>query len=232
MDLTKIDETRLIPEQTRKIKPTRRSVSGAYMFRGEDAIEFESTLERDFIQRTEFSLSVLGIVPQPCQIEYLAPSGRRQVYTPDFLVHYRLGNRSYEDYPKPVLVEIKPEAEWRQHWRKWLSKWKAAHAYARQQGWEFHIRDESRIRDQALKNINFLSRYKRMAFPQEESSAVLETAEQMGTVTMDYLLARHFMGVYQAQGIAHLWHLLATRMLDCDISRPLSNFTELWVPHD
>lgn len=226
----KIDETKL--QQVRRIKPTRRSVSGVYMFRGEVAVEFESTLERDFILRTEFSLSVLEIVPQPCRIEYLAPSCRKQTYTPDFLVYYRLGNRSFEDYQKPVLVEVKPEAEWRQHWRKWLPKWKAAHAYARQQGWEFHIRDESRIRDQALKNINFLARYKRMTFPPEESRVVIETAKQMGTVTVDYLLARHFMGLYRAQGIAHIWHLLAIRALDCDISRPLSNFTELWVPND
>lgn len=202
------------------------------MFRGEVAVEYESTLERDFILREEFSLAVLGIVPQPCQIEYRAHSGRKHVYTPDFLIYYRLGSRSYEDYPKPVLIEVKPAAEWRKHWRQWLPKWKAAYAYAKQQGWEFHIRDESRIRDQALQNITFLSRYKRMVFPAEESQAIVETVEQMGTVTVDYLLARHFMGIYRTEGIAHLWHLLATRKLDCDISQSLSNHTELWVPHD
>ncbi len=202
------------------------------MFRGEDAVEFESTLERDFLIRTEFSLCVLGIVPQPCRIEYRAPSGRKQFYTPDFLVYYRLGDRSYEDYPKPALVEVKPEAHWRQHWRQWMPKWKAARAYAKEQGWEFRIRDESRIRDQALQNISFLSRYKRMTYPQEDSLVVIRTAEEMGVVTVDYLLARHFNGMYRAQGIAHLWHLLATRALDCDISRPLSNFTELWVPYE
>lgn len=69
-----------------------------------------------------------------------------------------------------------------------------------------------------------------MSFPEEESRAVLETVREMGSAPLDYLLARHFMGLYRAEGIAHLWHLLATRRLDCDISRPLSNFTELWVP--
>jgi hypothetical protein len=38
-----------LPRQTRKIKPTRRSVSGVYPFRGETAIPIESTLERDFL---------------------------------------------------------------------------------------------------------------------------------------------------------------------------------------
>lgn len=201
------------------------------MFRGETPIEFESTLERDFLIRKEFSLAVLDVIPQPCQIEYLPPNYRQpKTYTPDFLVYYRLGSRDPEDYPKPILIEVKPESEWRKHWRKWLPKWKAAWRYAKRQGWEFHIHDESRIRDQAFENIMFLSRYKRMSFPQEESAVVLDSVRQMGSVTVDYLLARFFMGIYRVEGIAHLWHLLATRGLDCDISRPLTNFTEVWIP--
>lgn len=219
--------------QTRKIGPTRRSVSGVYMFRDETAIEYESTLERDFLIRKEFSLAVLGIIPQPCQIQYRDPqTGRRRSYTPDFLVYYRLGNRHYEDYPKPLLVEVKPETEWRKHWRAWLPKWKAAYRYAIDNGMVFRIHDESRIRDQAFENIMFFSRYKRMSFPIEESQAVLQTVRQMGVATIDYLLARHFMGIYRAEGVAHLWHLVAVRALECDISRPLNNFTEVWVPSD
>lgn len=219
--------------QIRKIGPTRRSVSGVYMFRDESAVEFESTLERDYLVRMEFSRAVLDVIPQPCQISYHHPdNGRRYIYTPDFLIYFGLGSRYSEDYPKPLLVEVKPENKWRKHWRQWLPKWKAAYRYAKIRGWTFHIKDESRIRDQALENIQFLSRYRRMAFPTEESHAVLETVRQMGSTTVDYLLARHFMGMYRAEGIAHVWHLLAERKLDCDISRPLANLTEVWVPND
>lgn len=220
------------PRQVRKIRPTRRSVSGRHAFRGQSSIAFESTLERDFLIRTEFYLSVLDVIPQPVEISFVAANGQAYTYTPDFLVYYRLGNRAYGDYPKPMLVEVKPEAEWRKHWREWLPKWKAARRYAQAQGWEFHIRDESRIRDQAFRNIRFLERYQRMQFPVEESQCVLGTVREMGCATMDYLLARHFMGHYRAEGIAHIWHLLATRQLDCDISRPLGDFSELWVPCD
>lgn len=220
------------PNQVRKIRPTRRSVSGMYAFRGRSSIAFESTLERDFLIRTEFCLGVLDIIPQPVEIPFVAANGRVYTYTPDFLVYYRLGNRSFGEYPKPVLVEVKPEAQWHKHWREWTPKWKAAWRYAQEQGWKFHIRDESRIRDQAFKNIRFLERYKIMQFPAEESQLALETISQMGCATMDYLLARHFMGLYRAEGIAHLWHLLATRQLDCDVSRPLNEFTELWIPTD
>lgn len=218
------------PRQSRRIGPTRRSVSGIYVFRGETSIPFESTLERDFLIRKEFYISVLDIIPQPVQIQFVGVNGQTYTYTPDFLVYYALGNRHYEDYPKPLLVEIKPQKEWRLHWREWLPKWKAAWRYAEEQGWEFHIHDESRIRDQTLQNIKFLERYKRMQFPMEESRWVIENVRQMGSAPFHYILARHFMGMYKAEGIAHIWHLLATRQLDCDISRPLNDFTELWVP--
>ncbi len=215
----------------RKIKPTRRSVSGFYAFRGDTAIPFESTLERDFLIRSEFSLGVLDVIAQPVRIPFVMPtSGRSYSYTPDFLVYYRLGNRSYSDYPRPILVEVKPEAEWRKRWRDWLPKWKAAWRHAKEQGWEFHIYDESRIHDQAFENIRFLERYKRMQFPVEESRWVIDNVRRMGASPFHYIVARHFMGIYRAEGIAHIWHLLATRQLDCDISRPLNDQTELWVP--
>jgi hypothetical protein len=219
----------ILPHQTRHIRPTRRSVSGVYAFRGITSVPYESTLERDFLIRSGFLISVLEVIPQPVQIPFRGKNGQEYVYTPDFLVYYRLGDRSPEDYPKPVLVEVKPEMEWRKHWREWMPKWKAARRYAREQGWIFHIRDESRIRDQMLKNIQFLERYKRMQFPVEESRWVIDNLREMGCATMDYLLARHFMGIYRAEGIAHIWHLLATRQLECDISSPFHEFTELWV---
>lgn len=214
----------------RRIGTTRRSISGRYAFRGETAIPFESALERDFLIRKEFCLSVLDIIPQPVQIPFVASNGQTYTYTPDFLVYYRLGNMVYGEYPKPVLIEVKPRSEWKTHWREWLPKWKAAYRYAKEQGWEFHIHDESRIRDQVLTNIRFLDRYKRTEFPVEETRSVIENVQQMGSAPFHYILARHFMGIYKAEGIAHIWYLLAMRKLDCDITRPLNDFTELWVP--
>ena len=219
----------IIPKQMRKIKPTRRSVSGVYAFRGETAIQFESTLERDFLIRAEYNTRVLDIIPQPVQIPFIK-NGRTYTYTPDFLVYYRLSNHSFELYPKPHLVEVKPRTEIQQHWNEWKEKFRAASKVSKDQGWNFKIHDESRIRDQAFTNIRFLERYKRMQFPIEESRVVLEAVKKMGLVPFHYLISLHFMGIYKAEGIAHLWYLLATRQLDCDINLPLSDFTELWIP--
>lgn len=225
------DKPLVAPTQVRKIKPTRRSVSGRYAFRKSTAIAFESTLERDFIMRCEFQLSVLDVIPQPVEVSFRGRNGQQYTYTPDFLVYYRLGSRSHVDYPKPMLVEVKPEEQWRSNWRDWLPKWKAAYRYALEQGWRFRIFDEGRIRDCALKNIRYLERYGRMMFDQQDSEHVMNTVSQMGTCSVDYLLSRHFTGIYQSQGLAHIMHLIAIRKLDCDITTPLSNTTELWVPH-
>lgn len=218
-----------MPRQMRKIKPTRRSVSGFYSFRGESSIAFESTLERDFIMRQEFNVNVLDIIPQPAIIPF-AKNGRNYEYTPDFLVYFRLSKIGYTPDPTPLLVEVKPRAEIQAHWSEWRNKFRAAFRYAKEQGYEFRIYDESRIRTKSLENIRFLERYKRMQFPFEESQAVIETVKQMGNAPFHYLLSRHFMGLYKTEGIAHIWHLLATRQLDCDITLPLNDFTELWIP--
>ena len=75
---------RSVPQQVRKIGVTRRSVSGFFPFRGIKSIEYESTLERDFLARTEFFLHVRDIVAQPARIPYISAGGRTYPYTPDF----------------------------------------------------------------------------------------------------------------------------------------------------
>lgn len=225
----------LTPSQTRKIKPTRRSMSGVVSFRGKKPIPYESTLERDFLLRTSFFLDVLDIVPQPVFIPFVARNGRQYTYTPDYLVWFRGGSAPYSLYPKPMLIEVKPEKEWRRHWRKWLPKWKAAHAYAREQGWVFHIYDESRIRgDQAMDNILFLERYKQKGwiYPEEDNQLILKTVEEMGCAPVHYILTKWYSGNEwrRAEGLGNIWHLIATRRLDCDIHRPLNEDTEVWIP--
>lgn len=223
------DKLQSTPTQVRKIKPTRRSVSGQYAFRGQRAVPFESTLERDFLMRCEFQTSVLDVIAQPVEVSFQANSGREYTYTPDFLVYYRLGARSHINYPKPILVEVKPEEKWRKHWREWLPKWKAARRYALAQGWRFCIYDESRIRDDALNNIRYLERYARMVFEPQDLEQTVNTVSMMGACTVDYLLSRHFPGIYRDRGLLQIWHLVAIRALDCDVSASLSLTTELWV---
>lgn len=213
----------------RKLKPTRRSVSGVYMFRGQDDVMYESALERDFIIRKEFNTGVVSVGAQPVQIPFIDSLGRQQVYTPDFLVDYALEDRVWTQGIKPLLVEVKEESEWRENWRDWLPKWKAAYRFAKDNGWRFAIHDESRIRDQVFQNVCFLERFKRMRFDSDCTEEILSTIELMGSVPVHHLLAKFFIGpVRRAEGVAHIWHLLAMRQLDCDMTLPLGEFTVLW----
>ncbi len=203
------------------------------MFRGEQPIEYESTLERDFIYRTEFFIHVLDVIPQPVSIEFKAGNGRIRTYTPDFLVYFRLGNREYPTYPKPMLVEVKPRDEWKRHWRAWSPKWKAAITHAKQEDWYFRIKDESRIRDQALANIQWLRRFKRTQLDPCLTDEILEDLWQLGSAQASLLVSRHFGNHQCLDGFRHIWALLAQRHLQCDISRaPLHGSTELWVATD
>ena len=207
----------------RRVKPTTRSLSGVFAFRGE-GVAFESGLERDFLSRMEFRTDVLSVVSQPIQLDFVAHNGRSYTYTPDFLVRYHSHTRQ-----KPMLVEVKPEENWRKSWRDSLPKWKAALRHAKEQGWGFHIYDESRIRGQSLKNIQYLERFKRAGYEEVDLDAIIRTVSLMGIATVQYLATLHFNGA-EALGKSHIFHLIANRRLDCDISECLDDSLEVMVP--
>lgn len=221
-----------LPTPVRRIPTNRRVVTGFTSWRGEEAIPFESLLERDFIQRQAFNLAVTTVVPQPCEVKFRSNSGRADTYTPDFLVVYRSQDDAIGKEFKPLLVEVKPEVEWRANWRNWLPKWVAARRYAAEQGWRFKVMDESRIRTRALSQIVFLQRYRDFDADPMHSAQIVADLKGLGTATTDYLLAKHFAPSRRAEGIAHLWHLVAIRQIDCDICEPLNNDSTLWVPYD
>ncbi|MEO6276287.1 TnsA endonuclease N-terminal domain-containing protein [Roseateles sp.] len=232
-DLTSNSRDYAVPSSSvRAIPRNRRSVTGFLSWRGEQSIQYESTLERDFVIRQEFSLAVAQVISQPCVFPFTTRTGRSANYTPDFLVVYGADSSPVRFQRRPLLVEVKPAEEWHLHWREWLPKWKAARRYAASQGWTFRIMDESRIRTQALANIQFLRRYRNSVYPSQESDWIVASVRELGSATFDYLLAKHFPGIYAAEGVGHLWSLLASRRLDCDICSSLGGDTELWVPDE
>lgn len=206
--------------QIRKIRPTRRSVSGLYVFRGTTQIAYESTLERDFIVLMEHSIKVDDIISQPCRLSFHGENDQIYPYTPDFLVYYRDGS-------KPMLVEVKPGEEWRKHWRKWSVKWKIARRYAREQGWTFRIYDEGRIRNQTLVNINFLQRYDRTMVSEDHVLPIIESVKHAGRISVGRLLEQSSESVLMMRPL--IWHLVAVRRMECDMAEPLGDHTIIWI---
>lgn len=217
-------------EPRRKIGKAYGSIAGIHPFRGREAVPFESTLERDFVVQLEGDPSVLGVTSQPMTIDYRGSDGAIRSYTPDFLVTYRGWPRPYRP---PALVEVKPAEKLRRHLTEWRTKFRAAIRYSKSQGFVFHLMHEAKIRDQRWQNSMFLQRYRKMGFDAAESNRIIGHLHSMGTATFDHLLARNFFGEHlRAVGISHLWHLVATGRITCDLDQPLSPLTELWVPED
>ena len=225
-------DNRTVVRSVRKIPTNRRSVTGFVSWRAQRSIPYESTLERDFVLRQAFNLGVASVVSQPCHVPFVTRSGTKSVATPDYLVYYKVRDDALGMEFKPMLVEVKERKEWQQHWREWLPKWVAIRRYAHEQGWLFRVMDETRIRTLAFDNIMFLRRYDDLDVCPHQSAVVVEDVRELGSASIDYILAKHFSGSFRAQGIAHLWHLLATRQLDCDICDPLNEDTIIWAAYD
>lgn len=210
--------------QTRKIKPTRRSVSGKFSFRCIDSIPYESTLERDFLIRTEYNQRVTKIIAQPTQIPFVGLNGRTYTYTPDFLVYFKSENTGCPQ--KTLLVEVKPQEDLLENWSKLKPKFSAAMRYAKERDWNFRIFNENRIRDQYLENIKFLHGFKRTDLPHEKAQSICATLNQLGSRSVSDLINQQCNDPIEQW---HVWNLVANNFISCDLYQPLSLNTKVTI---
>ena len=226
-----------ISMKKRKIGYTYSSVSGRYPFRGEKTIEFESKLEEDLLSILEFNDAVLDVVEQPFTIEYTNPDGRGATYTPDFLVDFKSygsGTRFIHPErevpcPKPLLIEVKPRAVLRKKFDELKPKFKAAMAYAAANDMIFKIYDESRIHGPYFDNVKFLRRYKRYSYDRIEEERLVGMVEVLGHCPIDMLLVSLYATEEQkGMALGHIYHLLATKKISCDMTMPIRRDTVVW----
>lgn len=204
----------------RKIKPTRRSVSGIYPFRQKESVAYESSLERDLIILHEADPQVTRIISQPVSLAFKL-NNRTYSYTPDFLI---LLNHS--DY-QGILVEVKPENEWREHWRKWSVKWKVAINWCKANNFQFRIYDESRIRTQKLNNIKQLNLLKNHVLEQNDIDSALQKISRIDFMSVqDYL--NEFSQEQWLQQKQIIWYLLSIGQLQANLEYPLDHNLLIW----
>jgi putative transposase len=127
----------------RAIKPNPRSVTGRLpATRQHPALEFESTLERDFLTALQNDSSVQRIETQPLHITYTDEHGKARRYTPDVLVEYApISQRP------PTLYEVKYFEALRTDRDTLRSAFVAAAGYARERGWRFRVVTERALRE-------------------------------------------------------------------------------------
>jgi len=207
----------------RKIKPTRRSVSGYFSFRGKEPIPYESTLERDFVMRMDYNRFVEHVVSQPTRLFYIDANGIERRYTPDYLVYFTNPMR------KPLLVEVKEKQELESDFHKLRYKFSAAFAFAKQNGWTFKIYDERRIRDSILENLQMLRSF---ASRKVNADIVDEVKTELASMHLPISVQRFTQGFNSERGASgirnnDIWRLALDHILELKLSEPLSEETEI-----
>lgn len=87
--------------------------------------------------------------------------------------------------------EVKPRAVLLNNRAELMPKFRAARAYCRDQGWEFKIFDEARIRTPYLYTVQFLWRY-RHSSSHRNVEEVVEALRPYDTVTLREAVDDHF----------------------------------------
>ncbi|WP_081353075.1 TnsA endonuclease N-terminal domain-containing protein, partial [Acinetobacter nosocomialis] len=124
----------------------------------------------------------------PVVIPYITELGNQSTYTPDFLVQFSSSNcDAFEDFPVPMLIEIKPKKKLVEDWDKLKPKFRAAHRFAADKGWKFKIISETRLYDQYWENINFLKKFRRSHVGAVDQQLLLDTLQELGQSTINQL---------------------------------------------
>ena len=122
-------------------------------------IEYESQLEKRFIQKILLTPGVTEIIHQPFQIEY--GEALEKKYTPDFLITLQDGTK--------IVVEVKPE----KFIPKFADTFDAAGDILQQRNFKFCVVSELQIdiKDEP-ESIDLLLRYAKGSFPHSDIEAV------------------------------------------------------------
>lgn len=197
----------------RVIGMQRRSMAGQIEAKGA-TIDYESSLERDFVLLADWDHDVCAIVAQPLRLDFMDRTGRKRRYTPDFLVTRRDGARS--------LHEVKYWNDLKDNWLEFKPKFQHAIEWCEQRQMTFHIETDRRIRTTQLANIRLLRPYRsRDNEAPTIRKSLLDAAKQAKSTTIGALIETLGITESPAVVVTSLWSLIATESLTADLSKPL-----------
>ena len=205
----------------RKVSGTSRGVTGVVPGMG----HYESTLERDMMELIRFDRRVRQFTPQPLTIGYRDEAGTSRTYTPDGLIQFR----HRDPYEPTILYEVKFRDDFREAWRTYLPKFRAAKAYCRERGWVFRVYTEVEIRTTYLSNVKFLWPYVARKVDPAMRDHMLNVLWDLGEADPDFLLhALCSDATGRARLIPMLWHMLASGDIGCDLDSKLTMSSRIW----
>ncbi|KWV88468.1 hypothetical protein PFLmoz3_01363 [Pseudomonas fluorescens] len=187
---------------------------------------YESTLERDMMEIIRFDPNVQSFLPQPLTIEYRNNDGQKRSYTPDGLIHYK----ETPGYLAPTLFEVKYRKDFREQWKVFLPKFRAAKAYCIDRGWCFEVFTEREIRTPYLQNIKFLWPFRDRVSSLESSKLILIALSGLKVADPNVLLGTLCHDANdRAQMIPTLWHLISIGEIGCNLNEPLTMSSRIWT---
>ncbi|MFZ6845844.1 Tn7 transposase TnsA N-terminal domain-containing protein [Undibacterium sp. RuTC16W] len=156
-----------------------------------EVIEYESQLERRFIQRMLLTPGVKRIIDQPFTVTY--GEEKDKSYTPDFLVEFFSG--------RTLIIEVKPEV----FVKKWIEIFDQVSSILTQRVLSFHVVTDRMIDQADLPvMIELLLRYARGSVPDQSVEAVqaalrstaesLSIAAVMQMAQVDKTVVLHMLG--------------------------------------
>lgn len=205
------------------------------------SIQFESSLERDFIYLIEFDIDVKEYLEQPLIIPYTDLYGKHRKYTPDFLISY------HDKFRKKEIIEIKYEEELIKNNKELNHKLNEARLYCIRNNMVFRVCSDNYIRNKncvLLRNVKFLSRYRDyyddinykhtgVVVNTQNAHLLMEKLRMVNEYTISQLInhtSNDNQDVYfKAKLIFLIWYLIANNHIECDLSQWLSYNTIIWT---
>ena len=217
----------------RKINAGKSSLRGKHFSVKNDRYnDFESALERDFLQLLEFDRNVWYFCEQPVSIEYEL-EGKLHHYTPDVLVYYREDVEPANKF-RPMLCEVKYRSDMKKKWTELKPKFMAALRYADAKGWRFKIITEKEVRTDYLNNVKFLSNYNesKATIDITDLELLLNLMEQINHTTPEELMLMASTNKEkQWELLFTTWYMVANGYVFCDLMKPLTIQSEIWVSY-
>lgn len=193
------------------------------------SIQFESSLEADFIRMLEFDLNVDRFVEQPVRIKYKDSQGKARIYTPDFLAYFH-DRDDGKPYHVPILYEVKYRSHIKKDWKTLKPKLLAAMRYCDEMGWKFQIKTEIEIKTQYTENIKFIIPYTRQTPDYSTIETIMLALNTLKKSTPEEVISYYSKDyLRQAELVPALWFLIGSKRIGCDLTEKLTMTSKIWI---
>lgn len=213
-------------KKVRDIPLKENSLSGKIISQKNDSIiEFESSLERDFIYLLEFNNEVCSYCEQPIKL-----SKDNLFYTPDFYINYFNG--------KNELIEIKYSTDLLINFEEYQKKFQIARDYCKENNLIFKVLTEVEIRNQYLENAKFLLRFRSNfnvghqinSSHMHDVNLLMTKINELQESTFTELINQCSKTESKKAELIHiLWHLISINDIKVDLNSKLSMNQKIWI---